>query len=149
MPYRTRTLKSSMRQMFSVGLFALWVALVGCSSSSAPAIPPTAEDFVKNESGVGTAKVFGIDFRIAADSGGGTAEDKIHANFLDGEQSSASKRFTLGDDVVVQLDSINESEVEFRFNEKDYGTLKVGDQVVIDAEGSVEVNGAARMPIAE
>ena len=122
------------------------LVLVGCSGSFTPAIPPTAGDFVKSNDGVGTAKVFGIDFRVSVSSGGASTEDSIHANFLDPEQSSARKRFTFGDDVTIQLDSVNEVEVGFIFNEQDYGKLNVGDEVVIDDERNVEVNGIPCSP---
>lgn len=138
-----------MHRLLSLVLLTQLFVYVGCSQSPEIPIPPTSGDFVKSEDGVGTAKVFGIDFQVAVSAGGASTEDEIHADFLEPEKSGASKRFTLGDEAVIQLDSINESEVEFVYNDQDYGTLKVGDQVVIDAEGNVTVNGTERMPTAE
>ena len=122
------------------------LVLVGCSGSSTPAIPPTTGDFVTNNDGVGTAQVFGIGFRISVNSGGASTEDSIAANFVDAEQSSARKRFTFGDEITIQLDSVNEAEVGFIFNGQNFGNLNVGDQVVIDDERNVEVNGTPRLP---
>ena len=124
----------------------LLLTLAGCGGSSTPTIPPTAGDFVKNNDGIGTAQVFGIDFSVTANSSGASTGDAIDANFVDPEQSSARKRFTLGDDITIQLDSVDESEVRFMFNDQDFGTLNVGDKVVIDDERNVEVNGNPRLP---
>lgn len=122
------------------------LALVGCSRPPTPPIPPTKGDFVKNDNGVGTAQVFGIDFSVPANSSGASTDDSIDAKFVDPEQSHAKKRFTLGNDVTIQLDSVSESEVRFVFNDQNFGTLKVGDKVVIDDEKKVEVNGTPRLP---
>jgi hypothetical protein len=124
----------------------LLLTFAGCNNSASPVIPPTTGDFVKNQSGVGTAEVFGIEFRVKVNSRGARTEDRIHANFVDPEQSSARKRFTFGDEITIQLDSINEAEVSFLLNDQDFGTLNVGDKVVIDEERNVEVNGTARLP---
>ena len=122
------------------------LAIVGCSESSAPPIPPTAGDFVKNNDGFGTAQVFGIDFSVHVNASGTGTDDAIHANFVEPEQSSARKRFTFGDDITIQLDSVDASQVRFMFNDQDFGVLNVGDKVVIDDERSVEVNGTPRLP---
>lgn len=125
----------------------LLLAFVGCGETSKPTIPPTTGDFANNNDGVGTAQVFGVDFSVHVDSSGASTDDAIHANFVEPEQSSARKRFTLGDDITIQLDSVDESEVRFMFNDQDFGTLNVGDRVVIDDERNVEVNGSPRSPM--
>lgn len=122
------------------------LAPVGCGGTSTPALPPTAGDFVSNSDGLGTAQVFGIDFTIRTKSPGASSDDAIDARFVDSEQSSARKRFTVGDEIAIQLDSISESEVRFLFNDRSFGTLKVGDKVAIDEEQNVEVNGTPRLP---
>jgi hypothetical protein len=124
----------------------LLLALVGCGNTVTPAIPPTAGDFVENREGVGTAQVFGIQFRVAANSSGASTKSSTEANFVDAGKSSARKRFAFGDDIAIQLESIDQSEVRFMFNDQDFGNLNVGDKVVIDAEQNVEVNGTARLP---
>lgn len=122
------------------------LALVGCGGTSTPALPHTTGDFVKNKDGVGTAQVFGIDFSVRVNSSGASTDVAIDANSVDPEQSSARKRFTLGDDITIQLDSVDESEIRFIFNDQVFGTLDVGDKVVIDDERNVEVNGIPRSP---
>lgn len=119
--------------------------LVGCSENSTPPIPPSNGDFVRNSNGVGAARVFGIDFSVAVNSSGAGTDTDIHADFVEPDESSAMKRFTLGDDVRIQLDSIDESQVRFTFNDQDFGILSVGDKVVIDKERNVEVNGTQRL----
>ena len=90
-----------MRKIISLAL----LALVGCGVTSTPAIPPTTGDFAKNNDGVGTAQVFGIDFSVRVNSSGARTDVAIDANFVDPEQSSAKKRLSLGDDITIQLDS--------------------------------------------
>lgn len=124
----------------------LLLAIVGCGTQPTPAIPPTSDDFVKNGNGVGTARVFGIDFRMKTDSSGASAQTEISANFVEPERSTARKRFSLGDDVTIELESIDESQVRFVFNKQDFGILYVGDEVVIDDQRDVEVNGTKRLP---
>ncbi|MDE0866081.1 MAG: hypothetical protein OSA98_20020 [Rubripirellula sp.] len=135
-----------MKQMLQALLWCLLVASVGCNRSSTPAIPPTAGDFVMNNFGVGTAQVFGIDFRVNVAGSGASTEWAINISFTDATKSSARKRFTIGDDIVIQLDSISESEVKFIFNDQNFDNLNVGDHVVIDDEQNVEVNGESRLP---
>ena len=65
---------------------------------------------------------------------------------LDRRRLGDVERFTLGDDITVQLDSVNASEVRFVFNDQDFGSLNVGDNVVIDDERNVVVNGTPRAP---
>lgn len=122
------------------------LALVGCGGTSTPTIPPTAGDFVKNNEGVGTAQVFGIDFSVRVKSSGASTNDAIEANFVDPEQSNARKRFTFGDEITIQLESLDAAKVRFLFNDQNYGTLNVGDKVVIDEDHMVEVNGTVRSP---
>ena len=121
--------------------------LYSCSESPAPPVPSTAGDFVDNNNGIGAAQVFGIDFSIGVTSSGASTDAAIHANFIEPEQSSAMKRFTLGDDITIQLESVNESEVRFTFNDQDFGLLNVGDKVVIDDERHVDFNGNHRSAI--
>lgn len=127
-------------------LAVLLVTLVGCGSGATPAIPPTAGDFVKNSNGVGTAQVLGITFRVNVKSNGASTEDSIDANFIDVDQSKAQKRFTFGDEITIQLDSIDESKTTFKFNDQGFGNLNVGDEVVIDDARNVAVNGTSRLP---
>lgn len=122
------------------------LAFLGCGRNSPPSIPPTIGDFVANDDGVGTAKIFGIDFQVHVKSSGTTTDDSIEASFLEPERSTARKRLTLGDDITIQLDSVDESTVRFMFNEQNYGTLKTGDKVLINDARNVEVNGTKRLP---
>lgn len=121
-------------------------ALAGCGRPSTLAVPPTTGDFVKNKEGVCSARVFGIDFSVRVKSSGASTDDAINAKFKVPETSTARKRFTLGDDITIQLDGVDESKVRFTFNDQNFGTLNVGDKVLIDDERNIEVNGTPRFP---
>ena len=127
-------------------VWILLLCVVGCGGTETLPIPPTEGDFVRNDNGVGTAVVFGISFRVDGDSSGASTEDSITANFVNVGESQAQKIFRIGDEIEVQLDSLSESEVEFRFNEQHFGRLSVGDEVVIGDDRKVEVNGIQRLP---
>lgn len=120
------------------------LGVVGCGPNPTVPIPPTAGDFVENNNGVGTARVFGIDFDIQANASGTSTDDTVRADFLDVEKSHATKRFTLGNDITIQLDRIDDSHARFQFNDQDFGTLHVGDKVVVDDKRAVQVNGELR-----
>lgn len=130
--------------MIKLVLLVVLPVIIGCSGNSAPAIPPTSGDFVKNDNGFGTAHVFGIDFSVRVNSSGASTNDSIHADLVNPQNSSARKRFTLGDDIAIELKSISESKVQFMFNDQNFGLLNVGDKVIIDDERNVLVNGIAR-----
>ena len=55
------------------------LTLVGCGGTSTPALPHTTGDFVKNNDGVGTAQVFGIDFSVRVNSSGASTDVAILA----------------------------------------------------------------------
>ena len=125
----------------------IFLALTACDYGSAPRIPPSSGDYVKNAGDRSTAKVFGIDFRVSASSSGASSEGVLDADLATPQKSFAEKSFTLGDDIAVTLESIDESTVHFTFNGQNFGTLNIGDQVVIDDEEKVTVNGQSRQPI--
>ncbi|MCA9171131.1 MAG: hypothetical protein KDB23_25840 [Planctomycetales bacterium] len=131
--------------MNRIALLFLFVH-VGCSGDSTPPIPSATRDFVTNSNGIGTAQLFGIDFRVNVTSSGATSTSSINANLVEADQSSARKRITFGDSIAIQLDSVDESMVSFSLNDRDYGKLNVGDFVEIDEDGKVKVNGVPRSP---
>lgn len=135
-----------MRNSIFALLSALLFTLFGCNSAPAPPFPPTVNDFVRNDPTGGTAKVFGINFQVETTSNGASTEFDFHANFADPSQSRAKIRFTFGDDVNVLLESIDQTKVRFQFNDRDFGTLNVGDEVTINEQRAVEVNGVIRSP---
>lgn len=102
----------------------LLVACADCGGSFSPEIPLTACDCVNNDRSIGIARVIGIDFSGNANSGGVNTESSIEPDFFEPEQTGARKRFVLGDDIPIQLDSINELEVRFMFDDQDCGALK-------------------------
>ncbi|AQT67829.1 hypothetical protein STSP2_00980 [Anaerohalosphaera lusitana] len=125
----------------------LLLAILGCPKEDSPSTyPPTSGNFVKNIDGRGIAKVWGIDFEVAETVGGGAAskfEGQLHS---DPDQTDAQVEVTIGDDVNIRLEKFPGSPVTLQFNNNNYGTVEVGDKVVIDAQRNVMVNGNLRKP---
>jgi hypothetical protein len=110
--------------------------------------PPTEGDFGKNwhPEPRGTARVWGIQFEVAEPVGGGAGskfEGTVHS---DPELTDARNTFNLGEDVNVRLEKVPGRPITFQMNGKRYGTLEVGDEVSIDKERNVTVNGETRQP---
>lgn len=116
----------------------------GERKSGAGTYPPTNGDFVTNLDGRGTARVWGICFEVADPVGkasGSEFEGGLHSDL---EQTDARVRIALGDDVGILLEKVPGSPITFTLNERSYGTLDVGDQVIIDKERNVTINGTER-----
>ncbi len=124
----------------------LLFAIVGCKKREIITYPPSKGDFVTNSDGLGTARVWGIDFEVAELVGGDSGsefEGMLHSN---PEQTDARIKITFGDDVKIRLEKVPGSPITFQLNGKDYGALKLADKVAIDKERNVTVNGAIRQP---
>jgi hypothetical protein len=122
-----------MTRVFLFLFSGLIFSVTGCQRQVDIPIPPTNSGFIENSFGVSTARVFGIDFQI-------------DANFFEPKKSLAKKSFTIGNDCAIELASINESTVNFRFQAQEFGVLRVGDRVIIDEKRNVIVNGEPRLP---
>lgn len=125
-------------------LSALLLAFAGCGEKKTATHPPTDGDFVRNSESRATAQVWGMHFDVADPVGtaaGSESEGGLHS---DPEQTDARVKVTLGDDVSIQLEKIPGRPITFQLNGKPYGTLEVGDRVVIDKERNVKVNDTAR-----
>lgn len=127
-------------------LLLVLAAIVGCGGPTTPPIPNSTNDFVDNKNGVGTARVWNIDFQVLGTSGGVSAETAIDVDFTNPDHSDSTTRFRLGDDLTIQLNTIDKYDIGFLFNDQDYGVLHLQDKVVIDEERNVTVNGIARLP---
>jgi hypothetical protein len=126
----------------------LLLALTGCGErkTGTGTYPPTDGDFVTNLDGRGTAKVWGIRFEVADPVGAASGSEFEGGLHSDPEQTNARVKITLGDDVDIQLQKVPGSPITFKLNGKPYGTLEVGDRVIIDKERNVKVNDTARQP---
>jgi hypothetical protein len=127
----------------------LLIALVGCgekiSTKNVVIFPPADGDFVNNLDGRGTAQVWGMTFEVAEPIGG------VSGSFFEGmlshsEKTDARHTIKMGDDVNILLEKVPGSGITFQFNGENYGTLEVGDNVVIDKERNVTVNGTMHRP---
>ena len=127
----------------------LLIALVGCgekiSTKKVGTFPPTAGDFVKNLDGRGTAQVWGMTFDVAEPNDGASGSS-FEGTLSHSEKTDARHTITMGDDVNIRLEKVPGSGITFQFNGENYGTLEVGDNVVIDKERNVTVNGTGHRP---
>ena len=134
-------------QFVSITLCMLVLALVGCrdkNQAHPPTYPPSEGDFVKNIDGRGTAQIWSIDFEVAETVGRTVASHFEGGLHSDPEKTNARVNITLGDDVKIRLEKIPGSPITLQFNNEDYGTVEVGDKVVIDKERNVSINGQVR-----
>ena len=119
-----------------------FIVAVGCLRPK-PTVGTPPKSQVTNINGKGTAEVWGVSF-VVENPGGNAAGGSTIVNASNGHNDSRME-LTLGD-VVVQLARINEGPVSCTINDVDYGELSEGDDVKIDAERNVTVNGEARTP---
>ncbi len=93
---------------------------------------------MNSDTGVATGKdAFGIDFEVAGATRA-SSRFELHGN----TKYSSWAEITLADDLRIRLATRDEgSLVTFQLNGRNFGDLKRGDQVVIDEERNVTVNG--------
>lgn len=94
----------------------------------------------------GTAKVWGIRFEVTELVGRGAKSEFDGMAHTSPEKTDARVRFTLGDDVEVQLEKVPDIPITFTLNGQLYGALEVGDKVIIDKNRNVIVNDTVRQP---
>ncbi len=126
--------------------FGLFLSTLGCQKPVDIPLPPTDFDFIENKSGILSARILSIDFLVHANAGGVSTSTDIEANFVEPAKSKHNICVTIGDDWTIDLKAVNETMVQFEFREQKLGVLKVDDQVSIDEEGNVKVNGVLRLP---
>jgi hypothetical protein len=77
---------------------------------------------------------------------GSGAENQIVPDVVNPDSSTIRRQFKIGDEITIQLTTVNASEVSFILNDRNFGSLNVGDEVEIYDERKVTVNGALRLP---
>ena len=115
------------------------MALVGCerNESSLSAGPFK----VNGTTGIATGQALGIDFEVAGATGVQSEWD------LKPGQSSGRVEVALADDGKIQVELLSGGRpITFQLNGTNYGTLEVGDKVVIDEDRNVTVNDTRREP---
>jgi hypothetical protein len=95
----------------------LLVASAGCGGSSTSEIPHTLGAYVNDARSIGIGWEIGSDVSGHPNSDGVSTESSIEADFFEPEQADTRKRFALGADIPIRLDSIHESEWRSIFND--------------------------------
>ncbi len=149
---REQETTSGDRKRMGMNRFAFVVCLSslmvfgGCGQEEIGTYPPSSGDFVENLDGRGTAKVWGIEFEVLSVVGSLTRSQFEGGLHSDPEKTDAQIDINLGDDVAVHLEKRPGSGITFQLNGKSYGSLEVGDKVLIDSERAVQVNDVSRQP---
>ncbi|MCP4099260.1 MAG: hypothetical protein GY748_23800 [Planctomycetaceae bacterium] len=133
-----------MKSVLYLLCLGLLLSLLGCDKQVDIPLPPTDSDFIKSTPNLLTARLLSIDFKVHGTSDGVTNETDIHANFVNPEESKHIIVLNLGDDQTIELNAVNETVVDLTYLGQKFGYLSVGDQVVIDEEGNIKVNGDVR-----
>ena len=133
-----------MKSVLYLLFLGLFLSTLGCNKQADIPLPPTDSDFIESTPNLLTARVMSIDFEVHTTSGGVTNATDINANFVNPEKSKHTIVLTLGADQTIELNAVNETIVDFTYLGQKFGYLSVGDQVVIDEEGNIKVNGEVR-----
>ena len=128
--------------------YLLYISLIllssGCNQQGSIPLPPTDSDFIESTPDLLTARILSIDFNVHGNIEGVSNSTDMRASFTDPSKSKHNIVLNLGNDRTLNLNAVNETVVEFTFCEKNMGTLRVGDKVVIDENDTVKVNGELR-----
>ena len=116
----------------------LLLATLGCGNNATPVnVGPFSVD---SDTGVATGQAFGIEFNATR----GTKVEIISGT-LDASGTSQRAAITLADDLRIELQSVDgANSATFQLNGRDLGILQTGDEVAIDEQRNVTVNGEKR-----
>ena len=129
-------------QVVIATLCCLLLALSSCQKETASSSVSVGPFNVNSDTGMANGQAFGIDFKAAGVSGAEVTFE-LHGN----PQYSSRAEITLADDLNIELETVNEgNSVAFQLNGKKFGNLSKGDEVVIEEERNVTVNGEKRTP---
>jgi hypothetical protein len=121
-------------------LCVLLFALLGCEQKAATSSPSVGPFDVNSDSGRATGKVFGVDFEVA-----GASRAEVDFQLSGAAQSSSRAEITLADDLKIELVTKNDGDAgNFQMNGERFGVVERGDQVTINADRKVAVNGEKR-----
>jgi hypothetical protein len=132
-----------MKQQIAVATFCvLLLALASCREETAFSSVSVGPFHVNDDTGMGNGQALGVDFEVA-----GASRAEVTFDLSTNPQRSSRAEITLADDLKIELETRNEgNSVAFELNGKKFGNLAKGDEVVIDEERNVTVNGEARPP---
>lgn len=128
-----------MKQQISMAALCVLLALPGCKEQAAPTSVTVGPFRVNRDTGLADGQAFGVDFQAM-----GASSSEVEFKLSGNSQHSSSTSITLGDDLKIELRTMKQgSSVAFQLNGKEVCNLARGDQVVIDEERNVTVNGGA------
>ena len=133
-----------MKSVLYLLCLGLLLSPLGCDKQVDIPLPPTDSDFIKSTPNLLTARLLSIDLKVHGTSDGVTNETEILANFVNPEKSKHTIVLNLGDDQTIELNAVNANVIDLTYLGQKFGYLSVGDQVVIDEEGNITVNGKVR-----
>ena len=133
-----------MKSVLYLLCLGLLLSPLGCDKQVDIPLPPTDSDFIKSTPNLLTARLLSIDLKVHGTSDGVTNETEIFANFVNPEKSKHTIVLNLGDDQTIELNAVNANVIDLTYLGQKFGYLSVGDQVVIDEEGNITVNGKVR-----
>jgi|GEM_PF-2532651 len=118
----------------------------GCRQQADIPLPPTNYDFIRKTPNLLTARILSVDFQVESDASGVTTSTDSEANFANPGKSKHNVLVKLGSDWTIELKAVDSTKVNFKFCGQKFGSLRVDDQVTIDEEGIIKVNGQTRLP---
>lgn len=120
----------------------LLLALPSCQKGTASSSVSVGPFNVNSDTGMANGQAFGIDFK-AAGASRAEVSFELHGN----PQHSSLAEITLAQDLNIELETMNDgNSVAFQLNGTKIGNLAKGDEVVIEEDRNVTVNGEERPP---
>ena len=121
-------------------LILILAALPACERQAATSPVSSGPFTVNSDTGVATGEALGITFRVMGATGAEATSE------VSGSPQSASRaEITLAEDLKIGLETMAGGDgVALQVNGKRFGLLAKGDEVAIDQDRAVKVNGEAR-----
>ena len=134
-----------------LGLFLVIGCYSGCDKVSFVSAPPTIKPVspfelnghMSNMNGVAVGEVCGISIHVAETNGGGVSTSNVIGAPVTQGVSDAKQTIEVGD-VTITLEKGGRDLVVLNVNGMDYGQIQKGDELFVDAERTVTVNGELR-----
>jgi hypothetical protein len=130
------------QQIAIVTCCVLLLALPSCQKRTASSSVSAGAFNVNSDTGMANGQAFGIEFRAA-----GCSSAEVKCDIQGNTQFSSRAEISLADDLKIELETMDDgNSVAFQLNGKKIGNLAKGDEVVIEEDRNVTVNGEDRTP---
>ena len=134
-----------------LGLFLVIGFCSGCDKvgffSAPPTIKPASpfelKGHMSNMNGTAVGQVYGVMIHVAETNGGGVSTTNTIRNSSTQGVSDAKQTIKVGD-VTITLEKGDGDLIVLNVNGMDYGQIQTGNELFIDAERTVTVNGELR-----